>query len=266
MTAEITDDRFLEQKAWAEGWRKSPLWLRLLGGPKQFYADRGSYRMKWGELSLRFCGVGIAVGGYETAHLHIAIGLGQIFINLPFLDRAICQGPNSIEQPRWGFSFSENTLHLNWGRRGRVIWMPWCPWYGIREYLDHEGQWRPRLHVSDEGAEAPHLTLTEPYHYMLSNGDVQHVTATITRERTWPTWQWFGTSGRVRKAPVSDALRRVQVRLAQPKQYIDVRFSDEVGERAGSWKGGTVGCSYEMKPGETPRHTLSRMQRERRFS
>lgn len=46
---------------------------------------------------------------------------------------------------------------------------------------------------------------------------------------------------------------------------IDVDFDGEVGERTGSWKGGTVGCSYESRPGETPVQTLRRMERERRF-
>ncbi len=35
---------------------------------------------------------------------------------------------------------------------------------------------------------------------------------------------------------------------------------------AGSWKGGVLGCGYEMKPGETPKQTLRRMERERVFN
>lgn len=32
-----------------------------------------------------------------------------------------------------------------------------------------------------------------------------------------------------------------------------------------TYKGGTTGCSYEMKPGEIPLQTLKRMEKERRF-
>jgi ribulose bisphosphate carboxylase small subunit len=263
----------LEQAAWCEGWRRSPLWLRLIGGPKTYYADRGSYRLRWGELGVGRCGIAVSVGGYETAHLHLAIGVGQVFIRLPFLDKAICGGRNSIESPRYGFSLHSTDVHLNWGQRCKIINFPWRRRYIFNEYLDANGEWRPRLWRED-GAEAPRWTAEYPYHYMLDNGEVQHVTATVTRERHWPVWKWFGESthmaalGRVKKprrAWVSDYLRGVQKRLRRPVETIDIRFSDEVGSRAGSWKGGTVGCSYEMKPGETPQHTLMRMQRERRF-
>lgn len=267
----------IEQAAWCEGWRATPLWLRLLGGPKRHYAEHGgrAYRMAWGELSLSRCAVGVSVGGYETAHIQIAIGLGQAFIRLPFLDRAICQGTNSIEQPRFGFSLHRDDAHLNWGRRCKIIYFPWQKRYLFNEYLDSAGEWRPRLRAIEPGAEAPKWSTVLPYRYMLQSGEVQERTATISRERNWTVWTWFGESThpaalhnprvRRRRARVSDFLRAMQKRFCRPTDYIDVRFSDEVGERAGSWKGGCVGCSYEMRPGETPAHTLARMQRERRF-
>lgn len=273
MSAERVEAQFIDQRAWAEGWRKSPIWLRLLGGPKSYYADRGSYRMKWGELSLKPCSIGLSIGGYETAHLHIAVGLAQVFIHLPFLTKAICEGPTSIEQPHFGFAIHPTDVHLNWGRRCKIIYFPWQRRFIFNEYLDAAGEWRPRLFGAAPGAEAPHWSAEYPYHYMLESGEVQHVTATVTRQRHWATWTWFGESthpaalGRAkrRRPVVSDFLRGLQKRLSQPVNTIDIRFSEEVGARRGSWKGGCVGCSYEMKPGETPRHTLSRMQAERRF-
>lgn len=199
MSVSDTENMRINQAAWSEGWRKSPLWLRLLGGPKTYYANRGSYRLPWGELSLSRCSIGLAVGGYETAHFHIAWGLGQAFIRLPFLDKAICQGPNSIEQPRFGFS-----LH---GRTDSAI------------------------AIGSSGS-----------------GSVR--VPTLPRLVAW-------------RSPVF--LRRLQKRFSRPIDTIDIRFSAEVGSRAGSWKGGTIGCSYEMNPGETPEHTLRRMQAVRRF-
>jgi hypothetical protein len=49
------------------------------------------------------------------------------------------------------------------------------------------------------------------------------------------------------------------------RKYISVEFDHEVGEGTGSWKGGTLGCSYVMKPEETPLECLRRMERERVF-
>ena len=46
---------------------------------------------------------------------------------------------------------------------------------------------------------------------------------------------------------------------------IGVSFDGEVGEETGSWKGGCVGCGYEMLPGEVPLDTLRRMERDRKF-
>lgn len=93
------------------------------------------------------------------------------------------------------------------------------------------------------------------YHYKLRHGEWQKRIATYhvsrmtwhKRYQKWPFMSWA-------KWPVS-------VRTS-----IDVRFNDEVGERSGSWKGGTIGCSYEMLPGETPQQTLRRMEKERKFT
>ena len=48
--------------------------------------------------------------------------------------------------------------------------------------------------------------------------------------------------------------------------YIDINFDKEVGERSGSWKGGVMGCSYDMLPTDNALTALRRMERERRFT
>ena len=85
-----------------------------------------------------------------------------------------------------------------------------------------------------------------PYKYTLKNGTVQQRTATCTVEKRIWHRKWFPF-------------------LKRESTVIDVEFSDEVGERSGSWKGGTIGCSYEMLPDETVYDTISRMERERKF-
>jgi len=90
------------------------------------------------------------------------------------------------------------------------------------------------------------------YSYKLNSGIVQHVKAWIFVERMqwrrkwfeWCSWPWF---------------------MVKNKQSIEIAFSDEVGERSGSWKGGVLGCSYEMEEGERPQDTLRRMERNRKF-
>lgn len=49
------------------------------------------------------------------------------------------------------------------------------------------------------------------------------------------------------------------------RRVIDVKFADEMGPERGSWKGGVIGTSHEMRRGEMPTDTLLRMMAERRF-
>ncbi len=88
-----------------------------------------------------------------------------------------------------------------------------------------------------------------PYTYKLLNGDEQKVTAAVgVSEREWrPKWfKWTKLFAKIRRT-------------------IDIEFSDEVGNERGSWKGGTLGCGYNMKADETPLECLRRMELERVF-
>lgn len=92
-------------------------------------------------------------------------------------------------------------------------------------------------------------TETHPYTYILKRARVQERLATIKVEER--EWRWRGMQW-------NPYLKRV-------KKTINVEFNDEVGEQSGSWKGGTLGCSYTMLKGETPWQTLKRMEIERTF-
>lgn len=168
---------------------------------------------------------------HKRAWVRIGFGLGRIAFSFPWAravpDEHQCSGPT------YGFTFFGDGLHVHWGKcKGKrddpftIIAMPWA--------------WR---HVKHEILSEPE---THPYRYVLRSGVAQDRVATIKVEsRTW--WRpWI-------------PFRRVS-------KYINVEFSDEVGERTGSWKGGTIGCSYEMKRGESPQMTLRRMERERKFT
>lgn len=49
------------------------------------------------------------------------------------------------------------------------------------------------------------------------------------------------------------------------KRYIEIEFDSEVGKDKGSWKGGCLGCGYDLKDDETPMECIKRMEREREF-
>lgn len=89
---------------------------------------------------------------------------------------------------------------------------------------------------------------TYDYTYVLKNGTVQKRKATVHVVRmTWRMKWW----------PL--------LPFKKARTSIDVQFDDEVGDRTGSWKGGCIGCGYDMNYGETPWECLQRMERELRF-
>jgi len=174
---------------------------------------------------------------HEDRRVWVRLGLGIGSVNFSFpwpqswpvvADNHQCSGP------RFGFQFYDDLLWVWWGKdNGRSkgspmvsFYMPWA-W----KHREHKVLSEPESH---------------PYTYTMRSGEVQHRTATIKAERRiWTRW-WL-------------PFRRVS-------QSIDIEFNAEVGEQTGSWKGGVLGCGYEMKPGETPLQTLRRMEIERKFT
>lgn len=262
--------------------------LRRMTGFRWFERNRRGWeaRFNWCEVTGSWgLGLGLRLGDEDSA-LHVHLGWPNIYFKLPAV--------RPLRQGRWGFSLFERSIHWDWGRKvegsdddrcGGIINLPW-DWdhHRTSHLLDGEqrvghfvadGTWRHETAAKqrevnvagDEAWRAYHdecwaardlrWSETHPYRHVLSKGSdrgepagaVQTVTATITvcerewRQR-WLRWTRFGRMVR---------------------RDIEVEFSDEVGSRAGSWKGGTVGCSYTMLPGEEPIDTLRRMERERSF-
>lgn len=243
-----------------------PRWLRRLGCfevPTRGIRS-GSLRFRWGLEVSRGWGIGAELCLFDdppSYSLHVLPLYGNIFLRLPL--RAHREPAEMMAS--WGFSWrwfdlDGSTIHLHWGAGTKIFEMPWRYRHHMTEILLHDGSWRPQVSITMEAINSripydsydkplPDVHVEEhPYHYMLDDGTVQHVTAKVTverstRRRPWWLFNW----GRTRRS-------------------IAVAFSEGVGDGAGSWKGGTTGCWYEQRPGERPRDTLRRMQRERRFA
>ena len=236
--------------------RSVPLALRLLGA--RFRDSRRSFRMKWGELSWREFGFAAKLCLFDEGRFSLNLHLAwlQMFVSLPFLSRWAWEPEEIMES--WGFSTLDGSVHLNWGNDTKIVHFPWADWVHISStvmrrdgsFVPQVGSWEEKCDRRPDGKE-PDGRYTEnfPYHYLLQNGTTQHVTATVHVSRMewrlrWLRWTCLG---------------------AKVRHSIEVAFSDEVGERSGSWKGGTVGCGYDLRQGETPRHCLMRMMRDRKF-
>jgi len=190
-------------------------------------------------------------------------GWGKLYIKLPY-DTGM---GDECDSPWWGYYFyavdgkyTIMELVTKWGKKGKYIQLPWSlQWYRTSLLLkngtwENDGYWKGRRRRSnkefwDSKWDDKKFVEKYPYTYTLKSGEKQDVTATITvEEREWRRkWGMY--------LPVFNRVDK----------SIKVEFSGEVGERAGSWKGGCTGCSYTMRPEETPLKTLQRMSRERKF-
>lgn len=149
-------------------------------------------------------------------------------------DHEQCSGP------KFGFAIFaldpwNPSLWLWWGnsdgrsatpRKSAIIYGPW--------------DWGSAHRFDKEPVDGEH-----DFSYTLKSGEVQNRKAKLEiHELEWHRW-WL-------------PWKRVS-------RGIWVDFDGEVGERTGTWKGGTVGCGYDLLPNETPLECFRRMESEREF-
>lgn len=202
-----------------------------------------------------------SVCGYFSNLPAITLGLllFTLTIRLPFPNR----WKDECDPPRYGIGYHSQIFWIYLGGKGNMngggkwiaINMPWSYDWVRTSVLLKDGTWAHEVRKGtkkdfwkDEWKDKT-WSETHPYRYTLKNGQVQERNARITvEEREWRMrWsRWTSWMNRVRRT-------------------INVEFSDEVGERTGSWKGGTIGCGYDLKGNETPRQCLERMMVERTF-
>ena len=185
--------------------------------------------------------------------LHIHVLFLNVFLHLPLT--AVPPSTREVwqnEWQTWGFSLCDDAVHFNWGEDCKVWNLPcFNKVHQRHEVRRADGSWVPYVgsyehNKTPDGREEFVL----PYAYRLRNDELQQRKATVFVERRAWRPRWFEWTSLFEKSC----------------QSIAVEFDDEVGERTGSWKGGCVGCGYTMLPGETPKQTLRRMERERFFA
>ena len=168
----------------------------------------------------------------DEQRVWVYLGFGLFKIACSFKTSKIYPDYYQGSGPRYGFNFFSDLLFIYYGQDQGIssdpkiaIRMPWS--------------WN---HVKHEILSSP---INYNYTYVLNDGSIQNRIAKITEERnTWARW-W--------------------IPFIMGKHYINVEFSQEIGERVGSWKGGCTGCSYEILTGESILDCIKRMEKERKF-
>ena len=153
----------------------------------------------------------------------------------------------------YGVSLHEDLFAIRYGRNPQwsmcsedkrwSLFLPWTQWEHVRKsgYGQH-GEWlfdEPKGRFMDTYAERQALSVSQyKARFRFSDYDGEVITASCAiEEREWRRGErWFKWLRWFSKPKVSRSL--------------DLQFSSEVGHRKGSWKGGTIGHSIEMLPGE----------------
>lgn len=155
----------------------------------------------------------------------------------------------------YGFSLSRtgmvggsSSLHVHYGpqtgdsrtTKSKCYFLPWTQWRHVRHSLyDASGELHCTIPEKMRWSDCRDMVdscqvLT--FRFNDFDGEVLHATTRI-EEREWRFGEgWFKWLSWFRKPMIS--------------RYLDIQFSGETGREKGSWKGGTVGHSIEMLPGE----------------
>lgn len=179
------------------------------------------------------------------------LDLFGFLIALPFMDRYLREPKEMMES--WGVYLNDgwrwNAIVWCWGDYVKFFHMPWQFTHIKTEVRRHDGSFVKA--AGGYGAADPDKRRywTMPFMYVLQNGTVQNRTATMYVERRewrrrWTKW-----------LPL----------FAMVRTSLWIDFDDEVGEGTGSWKGGTVGCGWDLRRGETVPQAFKRMEATRKF-
>jgi len=163
---------------------------------------------------------------------------------------------DECDPPEYGCYFYMRQFGVCYGGKTKLYDLPWYLDWVRTSALGIDGTW---FHETPKNRDLEFYDSNKwsgilysesfPYKYVSKYGEEQKCTATIrVVEREW-RWKWFKWLKLIRKVD----------------KDIDITFSDDIGDRKGSYKGGTIGCGYGMLKGETPYETLRRMERERKF-
>lgn len=226
-------------------------------------------RFHWGELNIHWptfsIGLRLSSHGDDDGRREpdMLIVHGIVFGLYLHLPTYICARFRAGDRHRWddgaefGFYTIDTSVVWKW-KQGYYSWH--IPFFSFNHhstevlsidgkrtvFIEYSGRGkRPDRYQEKKAIECANCEV-HPYTYTRRNGEVQHRMATIFVDRMTWTRKWFPF-------------------LKHVKTCVDVTFNEEIGEEVGSWKGGTTGCSWLIKPGHTALQALREMEVERFF-
>lgn len=227
------------------------------------------FKNNWLSLYLTPCEVRFTFGpaSYFDNRWHIVI---YFFFFKLYIDLPIRSKYDQCDPPEYGFYFfseggvsNHSSLRICLGNKGKYINFPWSlVWVRTAVLIIDAKDADDNSHKiwACETPKRRHYFFTDfwkklkytevhPYRYVTDHGEIQQRTATVTvEEREW-RMRWF------KFTKLGGITHRT----------IAVEFDQGTGESVDSWKGGTIGCGWPLREGETPLQALRRMEVMRRF-
>ena len=209
--------------------------------------------------------------GYEEPNgkLHISLFGWHSVFTMPWKSKRFPYG--DCDAPTWGIQIHDSSLWIMKGGDGNMNggskWWSWDIPFFTKVHVRHDvmcnlANWDEpedlrlvsydhlQRHSGKDYVPLIENELVKKYYYdYLDSYDNTRIPCTFwVEEREWrPKWlTWTGCFKKVHR-------------------YIEIEFKNEVGPDKGSWKGGVLGCSYDLLPGEDPMDCIKRMERERKF-
>lgn len=182
---------------------------------------------------------------------YYALKLFGVWVPLLWLVRLV-GGPRKTDGAgiaHWGFYKIDRTIVFCWGDCHWNWYLPWDLSHVLTEVRKPDGTWVKKVNSWDEREPDGRWVGVYPYRYTTRRGEVQETTATVYVERMTWAWRWFKRLGWPRKV----------------RTDLWIEFADEMGDARGSWKGGTIGCGWDLRKNETPEQSLRRMESVREF-
>ncbi len=154
----------------------------------------------------------------------------------------------------WLRQYWPGEVILERGKWKRYIKLPWHQTHVSEQWRMADGQWMEVIQRRFHKDVPPIFLHTHentwrkeyPYVYTTRQGVEQRAICTVWHDRTKTRPHW---------------LRWLPIGVWKEGIYFE--FSEEMGNQRGTWKGGVVGSSQSMFPGESVDQCVARMMNER---
>ena len=212
---------------------KEPKQIRLFKKRENFKID---LYLNWG-FTIKYLAIGY--GDYDYPQLIFHLFFGEFFITFPWKHKI--KKDFGKDDPSYGVTYYNKSFMFYWNRKCRVWNIPFLSYDWVRtSVLLKDGTWEhevkgDRKDFYEKKWKEKRWVITIPYiHKTPNEGDIDVLVTCRISEREWRRrgLKWTKIGSKTRRT-------------------VDVDFSDEVGPRRGSYKGGVLGTGFNIPTNTT---------------